>query len=76
MGRFKVGLIRVLTTEDQDVLQAHGKVIMENFPGIDVETKCIPDQYEGIHNDENCRDSENIYRRGYVYRQLCRRSGR
>ena len=30
MGTFKVVLIRVLTTEDQDVLQAHGKVIMEN----------------------------------------------
>ena len=54
MGTFKVGLIRVLTTEDQGVLQAHGKVIMENFPGIEVETKCIPDQYEGIHSDELC----------------------
>ena len=44
MGAFKVGLIRVLTTEDQEVLQSHGRVIMENFPGIEVETKCIPDQ--------------------------------
>lgn len=52
MGTFKVGLIRVLTTEDQKVLQAHGKVIMEKFPGIEVETKCIPDQYEGIHSQE------------------------
>ena len=34
MGAFKVGLIRVLTTEDQEVLQSHGRVIMENFPGI------------------------------------------
>lgn len=55
MGTFKVGLIRVLTTEDPDVLLAHGKTIMEHFPGIDVETKCIPDQYEGIHSDKLCK---------------------
>lgn len=55
MGTFKVGLIRVLTTENQEVLLAHGKVIMDKFPGIEVETKCIPDQYEGIHSDELCQ---------------------
>ena len=27
--KFKVGLIRVLTTEDEEVLQSHGKQIME-----------------------------------------------
>lgn len=54
MGTFKVGLIRVLTTEDQDILQAHGNMIMDRFPGIEVETKCIPDQYEGIHSAELC----------------------
>lgn len=52
MGTFKVGLIRVLTTDNQEVLQAHGKVIMQKFPGIEVETRCIPDQYEGIHSQE------------------------
>ena len=50
--KFKIGLIRVLTTEDQEVLQAHGKQIMEHFPMLEVETKCIPDQYEGIHSPE------------------------
>ena len=30
--KFKVGLIRVLTTEDEEVLQSHGKQIMEYFP--------------------------------------------
>lgn len=55
METFKVGLIRVLTTEDQEVLLAHGKTIMETFPGIEVEAKCIPDQYEGIHSEELCR---------------------
>lgn len=52
MKKFKIGLIRVLTTEDEEVLQAHGKLIMEKFPGLEVETKCIPDQWEGIHSEE------------------------
>lgn len=52
MKKFKIGLIRVLTTEDEAVLQAHGKLIMEKFPGLEVETKCIPDQWEGIHSEE------------------------
>ena len=50
--KFKVGLIRVLTTEDEEVLQSHGKHIMEYFPELEVVTKCIPDQYEGIHSPE------------------------
>lgn len=50
--KFKVGLIRVLTTEDEEVLSAHGKQIMSYFPELQVETKCIPDQYEGIHSPE------------------------
>lgn len=53
--KFKIGLIRVLTTEDQEVLQAHGKQIMEYFPTLEVETKCIPDQYEGIHSPKLCQ---------------------
>lgn len=49
---FRVGLIRVLTTEDEQVLKAHERQIMEYFPELTVETKCIPDQYEGIHSQE------------------------
>lgn len=52
MKKFRIGLIRVLTTEDPEVLLSHGKLIMENFPGLEVETKCIPDQWEGIHSEE------------------------
>ena len=50
--KFKVGLIRVLTTEDEEVLQSHGKQIMEYFPELEVVSKCIPDQYEGILSPE------------------------
>lgn len=49
---FKIGLSRVLTTEDPEVLLAHERLIKEKFPGLEVETKCIPDQYEGIHSQE------------------------
>ena len=52
--KFKVGLIRVLTTEDQDILLAHEKLLNQYFPMLTVETKCIPDQYEGIHSPELC----------------------
>ena len=50
--KFKVGLIRVLTTENQDILLAHEKLLNQYFPMLTVETKCIPDQYEGIHSPE------------------------
>jgi len=50
--KFKIGLIRVLTTEDEELLNRHGQILMEKFPMLDVESKCIPDQYEGIHSHE------------------------
>ena len=37
--KFKVGLIRVLTTEDEEVLQSQWKQIMEYFPELEVVTK-------------------------------------
>lgn len=52
MKKFKIGLIRVLTTDNEKVLYAHEKLIREYFPDLDVETKCIPDQPEGIHSPE------------------------
>jgi allantoin racemase len=50
--KFRVGLIRVLTSEDQNFIDLHGKVIMDHFPGIEVTSRCIPDQWEGIHSKE------------------------
>lgn len=50
--KFKIGLIRVLTTEDEELLNRHGRILMDKFPLLDVESKCIPDQYEGIHSHE------------------------
>lgn len=49
---FQVGVIRVLTSDDQDFVDMHGKVIEARFPGIRCISKCIPDQWEGIHSHE------------------------
>ena len=49
---FQVGLIRVLTSDDQHFVDMHGQIIMDHFPGIQVESRCIPDQWEGIHSHE------------------------
>ena len=49
---FKIGLIRVLTTYDTELMNMHGRIIEKNFPGLIVESKCIPDQPEGIHSHE------------------------
>lgn len=49
---YNVGLIRVLTTSDEDLLNEHGKIIENVFKDIKVESRCIEDQYEGIHDEE------------------------
>lgn len=52
MKKVKVGIIRVLTTQDQDVLYAHERILRERFDSFEIETSCIPGQPKGIHNDE------------------------
>lgn len=49
---YQIGLIRVLTTDDQTLLQSHGRMLMEYFPAFSIESRCILDQSEGIHDDE------------------------
>ncbi len=46
-----IGVIRVLTTDQDEVLEQHGKVITESFH-VPTVTKCIPDQPLGIFNEE------------------------
>ncbi|MFQ8842806.1 MAG: hypothetical protein ACLR8P_19845 [Clostridium fessum] len=47
MKTYKVGLIRVLTTEDEELLQLHGKLIESYFPMFQVVSRCIPEQPMG-----------------------------
>lgn len=49
---FNVGLIRVLTTDDKELLNAHGRIIEKYFPMLKVESKCILNQPEGVHDDK------------------------
>ncbi|MCJ7506068.1 AroM family protein [Candidatus Bathyarchaeota archaeon] len=47
----KVGIIRVLTTRDEDLLNAHGRLIESHFPQLETVSRCIQDQPEGIHDE-------------------------
>ena len=51
MKRYRVGLIRVLSTDDIPLLNVHGQLLEQYFPMLEVESRCIPDQPEGIHDD-------------------------
>ncbi|MFB5760087.1 aspartate/glutamate racemase family protein [Paenibacillus medicaginis] len=46
-----IGVIRVFTTDNQDVLEQHGRIITEKY-GVQVISKSIPDQPLGIYDDE------------------------
>lgn len=52
MDKFKVGVIRVLTTDDPAILDSHGKLLEKYFPQFQTLSRCIPDQYTGVHDDE------------------------
>jgi allantoin racemase len=46
-----IGVIRVFTTEQEEILEQHGKVITKSYD-VPTITKCIPDQPLGIYNGE------------------------
>ncbi|TVT27442.1 hydantoin racemase [Salinicoccus cyprini] len=52
MDVLSVGIIRVFTTEDQQILHAHGNKI-EKLYNINCVNRCIPDQPKGIYDDES-----------------------
>lgn len=49
---YNVGLIRVVTFPDENLLNLHGKIIERYYPMLKVTSKCIPNQPYGIHDDE------------------------
>ena len=65
MKTYKVGLIRVLTTEDEELLQLHGKLIESYFPMFQVVSRCIPDQ-PGSSGGKTGR-TDSGYRSGIQY---------
>lgn len=46
-----LAVIRVLTINDENLLNAHGRIITERF-GLTTRSYCIPDQPKGIYNEE------------------------
>lgn len=48
----RIGLIRVLTTDDVHMLNIHGAMIEALFPNLQVTSRCIPDHPEGVHDHE------------------------
>ncbi|SDY99318.1 Asp/Glu/hydantoin racemase [Evansella caseinilytica] len=49
-----LGIIRVLTTEDEAILQEHSRLIKAEFQ-LDSLTRCIPEQRNGIYNEETMK---------------------
>ena len=45
-----IGVIRVLTSDDEAAVATHGRVIEERY-GLPTVSRCIPDQPHGIHDD-------------------------
>ncbi|MEW6080654.1 MAG: aspartate/glutamate racemase family protein [Bacillota bacterium] len=55
---YNVGLIRVLTVDDEEALNLHGAIIQEYLPQLRVISRCIPDQPCGIY--DACTEREAI----------------
>jgi Asp/Glu/hydantoin racemase len=51
-----VGLIRVITLTDKNLIDAHAEILFERFE-MNVRTKCIQGQPEGIHDEETEREA-------------------
>lgn len=51
-----IGIVRVLTTDDPEVLSAHGRRIERRY-GVPTRTLCIPDQPRGIYDAESERQA-------------------
>lgn len=47
----KLGIIRVLTTDDPELLNQHGAAVRDAF-GLESISRCIPDQPRGVFSDD------------------------
>lgn len=46
----RVGVLRVVTSNDRDFLEKHQRLIQVAHPEFTLETRCLPDQPNGIHD--------------------------
>lgn len=54
---YRVGILRVLTTDDENVLLSHQRILEKYFSEFDIKTKCIPNQFDGIHDEETFNEA-------------------
>src|SRR5690554_4879665 len=52
----KVGLIRVLTTDDVAMLNEHGNIMNELY-GLNVISRCIPEQPHGVYDNQSHQEA-------------------
>jgi len=57
-SRIEIGLIRVISTQEPAVLDAHGTLIENKYPGLRVRSACIPDHPTGIY--DQCTEQSAI----------------
>lgn len=50
MKKFKIGVIRVVTINDEEKMSLHSRLLEKYFPVFKTVSYCIPDQYDGIHD--------------------------
>jgi len=51
-SRMRIGLIRVISLEDPEALNAHGEWMGAHYPWLEVESRAIPGFPEGLYNPE------------------------
>lgn len=52
MDKTRIGLIRVLTIQDPELLHTHGRRIEEVLPQVQVTSVCISEQPQGVYDKE------------------------
>lgn len=52
MKKFKIALIRVVTLNDENLLNKHANILSRHFPEFEIETFCISEQDNGIYNQK------------------------
>lgn len=52
MNAYSVGLIRVVTMSDPQMVNLHGTLLEKRYPMLRVTSRCLADQPEGVHDDE------------------------
>ena len=51
MEKYRIGVLRILTTDDENVFIHHENLLRKLFPQFELTTRSIPDQPEGVCDD-------------------------